>query len=144
MIAGMDVELARSLRKVSEGLSFCRANVQKLMDALQVSSVDRRVIGRALSQLPPRKRSEKRVLARKLEELARMERHLEAQQAGLEAQREALAREASIRVEGVVYHKVDVFIGRAGRRLEDAMKDVTFRLSEDGQVKAYTNQPEGG
>ena len=144
LIAGVDIELAKSVQKAAQGLAFCRSNVQKLMGMLKVSSTDRQAIGQALSQLPSSQRNQMRVVARKLEELGGMAGKLEAERERLEGQQAAQAKAAHVRVEGAVYHKVDVFIGQASRRVTDAVKGVSFRLAENGQIKTYTNQQEGG
>ncbi len=81
-----------------------------------------------------------RLLARKLEELVQMEKKLQEEQVNLVAQQQALAREAQIRVGGTMFHKVDLFIGKAHRKIGDPLKGAAFRLSKAGEVEAFTSR----
>ena len=142
LVAGLDVELIRSLQKVEQGLSFCRMNMQKLMSALKVTSADPKAIGQAMMHLPSSQRKRIRLLARKLEELAQMEKRLDEEQVDLEQQQQTLAHGAQIRVAGSLFHKVDLFIGKVHRRITDPLKAVAFRLSKDGRIEAFTPKQE--
>jgi uncharacterized protein len=137
LIAGVDVDLSASLKKVEKGQGFCKGSIEKLMGALNVPSADPKVIGQALVHLPANRRKEMRPIVRKLKELSHMEEKLNEERAELEEQQQAIARDARVEVRGAVNHKVTVFIGREYLRIADPLKGAGFRLSGKGSVKPY-------
>jgi uncharacterized protein (DUF342 family) len=89
-----------------------------------------------MAGLPPAQREKMRLLGRKLTELTEMEGKLEQERKDLVESMRALRGAAQIHVTGTVYQKVDLFLGRAHMGMTDAMKAVTFRLSETEEVEA--------
>jgi uncharacterized protein (DUF342 family) len=134
LIAGVDLELARSRQKVEQSLEFCRANVQKLMTALRANSSDPQALNQAVARAAPGQRDRARLLARKLEELAGMAVQLEQERESLDAQQLEVARRARIRVEGTLFPKVEIHLGKAARRTAEAVKRVSLALTQDGQI----------
>ena len=136
LLAGVDVDQMRSLQKVDQGLNQCRTNIQMLLSAIKVSSPDPKEIGRLMATLPTSQREKARVLARKLEELVNLEKRIEEERRRLTEEMVRLRCAAEISVTSTIFRGVDLFVGRTHRRVEEPLKMVTFRLSEEGQVEA--------
>ena len=136
VVAGVDEELRRSLQKVNRGEEFCRIQIHKLKQSLNLSSVDARAIGEMVSRAPTTKRKGLRELGHKLEKLVEMADKVESQKHDLLAKQESVARQASIRVESCLYPKVELFIGQSNKKTRDMIKSIALSLGNDGQIEA--------
>ena len=138
LCAGVDDELTRSIQKVKQSLDACRENMQKIVSMLNANSADAEEVRQAVMRFPRSRRKAMRVMARRLEELPREEKRLDAERMNLKEQQQDMEREAQIRVNGTLFHNVDMCIGEVRSRISDPIEAVNFRLSKSGDIEAFS------
>jgi len=137
LVAGVDESAIRSQQRVEQGLQFCQTTAAKIAKALKVDpAAEDQDIRKAARQVPKARRPKARELGGKLRKLQETSARLEGERERLQSQAEELARSGRIRVDGVTFHKVELFIGKAHRRVKETLKGTVYYLSEEDQIEA--------
>jgi len=129
---GPDLSIAAQIKKLSQGIEFCRTNTARILRTLGRNDIDVAYFKRLIDETPPWRRRPVMRLLEQLQQLANTRKQSLTQRQELEKEQQRLLQEARIRISEVAFADVQVRMGEASLTLDEDLRGPIFSWTPGG------------